>query len=135
MNSSLASTIQAANEAIIAKGNLELLEEFFTPDYVVHLTDRDIDGGPEGIRGFLSMLLDAFSDLEVEVEVLVEAKDRVAWQRTMRGTHRGAFMGFPASGRQIVWRDMITSRFRNGRIAEDWSITDLAERLLRARKV
>jgi len=29
---------------------------------------------------------------------------------------------------------MATSRFRNGLIAEDWVITDLAERLLLARK-
>jgi hypothetical protein len=29
---------------------------------------------------------------------------------------------------------MVTSRFRNGLIAEDWVITDLAERLLLAKK-
>ncbi|MCL4865617.1 MAG: ester cyclase [Gemmatimonadales bacterium] len=43
-------------------------------------------------------------------------------------------MGFPATGRPIVWRDMVTSRFVDGRIVEDWSISDLAERLLLARK-
>jgi hypothetical protein len=43
-------------------------------------------------------------------------------------------MGFPATGRPIVWRDMVTSRFQDGRIAEDWVLTDLAERLLLARK-
>jgi hypothetical protein len=31
-------------------------------------------------------------------------------------------------------RDMVTSRFRDDLIAEDWLITDLAERLLLARK-
>ena len=76
----------------------------------------------------------AFSELQVEVEVLVKAKDRVAWQRTVRATHKGNFKGFPATGRPIVWRDMVTSRFRDGLIAEDWVITDLAERLLLARK-
>ena len=76
----------------------------------------------------------AFSDLQVEVEVLVKAKDRVAWQRTVRATHKGNFKGFPATGHPIVWRDVVTSRFRDGLIAEDWVITDLAERLLLARK-
>ncbi len=76
----------------------------------------------------------AFADLQVEVEMLVEGKDRVAWQRTLRGTHQGDFMGFPASGHQILWRDTVTSRFRDGLIAEDWVITDLAERVLLARK-
>ncbi len=41
-------------------------------------------------------------------------------QRTLRGTHQGDFMGFPACGRLIVWRDMVTSQFRDGLIAEDW---------------
>ncbi|HKB16995.1 MAG TPA: ester cyclase, partial [Planctomycetota bacterium] len=83
---------------------------------------------------FLGGLRRGFPDLQVEVEILVEGKDRVAWQRTVRGTQRGAYKGFPASGRRIVWRDMVTSRFRDGRIAEDWVITDLAERLLLLRK-
>jgi predicted ester cyclase len=43
-------------------------------------------------------------------------------------------MGFPATGRRVVWRDMIVSRFVDGVIAEDWVVTDLAERLLLARK-
>lgn len=75
-----------------------------------------------------------FPDLQVEVEILVEGTDRVAWQRTLRGTHQDCFKGFPATGRPIVRRDMVTSRFRDGLIAEDWLNTDLAERLLLARK-
>ncbi len=67
-------------------------------------------------------------------KILVEGKDRVAWQRTLRGAQQGAFKGFPASGREIMWRDMVTSRFRDGLIAEEWVVTDLAERLLLARK-
>lgn len=134
MTTTLASRIQAANAELLANGNLDAVEEFFTPDYVAHLTERDLKGGPGAIRGFGAMLHSAFPDLEVEVEILVEADDRVAWQRTLTGTHGGDFMGFPASGRRIVWRDMVTSRFRDGLIAEDWSISDLAEQLLRARK-
>jgi predicted ester cyclase len=70
----------------------------------------------------------------VEDEILAQGKDRVAWQRTVRATHQGNFKGFAATGRRITWRDMVTSRFRDGLIAEDWVMTDLAERLLLARK-
>ena len=48
----------------------------------------------------------------VEVKILDEGTDRVAWQRTLWGTHQGDFNGFPATSRPIVWRDMVTSRFR-----------------------
>ena len=134
MDRSLASRIQAANSALIAGGKLDAIGEFFTPDYVAHLTEQDMAGGHGAIRRFLGMLQRGFPDLQVEVEILLEGKDRVAWQRTLRGTHQGDYMGFPATGRQLVWRDMFTSRFRDGLIAEDWVVTDLAERLLLARK-
>jgi predicted ester cyclase len=133
MDRSLASNIRRANSTLITNGDREAVGQFFTPDYVAHLTDRDMEGGYGWIPGFIEMLQRAFPDLQIEVEILLEGKDRVAWQRKLRGTHQGDFMGFPACGRQIVWRDMITSRFRDGLIAEEWVITDLAERLLLAR--
>jgi len=134
MDRSPASRIREANSEIIGNGNLDAIGEFFSPDYVAHLTEQDLTGGHVAIRNFLGTLKGAFPDLRIEVEILVEGGDRVAWQRTLRGTHRGDFMGFPASGREIIWRDMVTSRFHDGLIAEDWVITDLAERLLLARK-
>jgi steroid delta-isomerase-like uncharacterized protein len=134
MNQSLASKIQAANTELIINGNLDAIGEFFMPDYVAHLTDQDMTGGHDAIRKFLDTYRRAFAEIQVEVEILVEAGDRVAWQRTLRATHQGNFKGFPATGRPIVWRDMVTSRFRDGLIAEDWVMTDLAERLLLARK-
>ena len=71
---------------------------------------------------------------QVDVDILLEGDERVAWQRTLRATHKGKFKSFPASGLQIVWRDMVTSQFRDGLIAEEWVITDLAEQLLLSRK-
>ncbi len=134
MGRSLASRIDAANLALFVNGNLDAISEFFTPDYACRMTDEVFTGGHDLIRKILGMYRRAFSDFRVEVEILVKTKDRVAWQRTLRATHRGNFKGFPATGRPIAWRDMITSRFRDRLIAEDWFITDLAERLLSARK-
>jgi len=134
MSGALASTIRAANSTLIAHNNLDAVAEFFTPDYSVHLTDQHITLEPDGVRRILRTYRRAFADIRLKVEILVTAKDWVAWQRTFRATHKGDFKGFPATSRPIVWRDMVTSRFHDGLIAEEWLITDLAERLLRARK-
>ena len=133
MKQSPASKIETANRALIAEGKVDAVNAFFTADYVAHGTDRRIEGHG-AIRKFVRELQQGFPDLQVEVEILVKAKDRVAWQRTLRGSHRGNFRGFPPTGRRVVWRDMVTSRFRDGRIAEDWVITDVVERLLRSKK-
>ena len=48
----------------------------------------------------------------------------MAWRCTFRGTHRGEFMGFPATGRQIRMSLMLISRIAEGKIAEEWEIWD-----------
>jgi len=134
MSRAQVSQIEAANSALIVNGDLGAIGEFFSPDYVAHLTDQTMTGGHDVVRKFVSAYRRVFCDTQIEVEILVKAKNRVAWQRTLRATHKGNFKGFPATGRPIVWRDMVTSRFHDGLIAEDWVITDLAERLLLSRK-
>ncbi|MFT5144406.1 MAG: putative ester cyclase [Rhodothermales bacterium] len=104
MGQSPANKIQAAHTVLFANGNLDAIGEFFAADYVAHVTDRDMYGGHDFLRKYLGMLHSAFPDLEVEVEILLEGEDRIPWQRTLKGTHEGAFKGFPARGRQLVWR-------------------------------
>ena len=133
MSQSMASKIEDANRALLVEGKTDAVNEFFTADYVAHGTDQKIEGHG-AIRKFVRELKNGFPDLEVEVEILMKTKDLVAWQRRLQGSHRGKFRGFPATGRRVVWRDMVVSRFRDGRIAEDWVITDVVERLLRSRK-
>lgn len=134
MSRELASTIEAASSALLVEGDAEAIGEFFTRDYIVHLTDQDATGGHEAIRKVLGLHRRAFTNVKVVVEILVATKNRVAWQRTTRATHTGSFKGFPGTGHAIVWREMVISQFRDGLIEEEWFVTDLAERLLLGRK-
>lgn len=134
MSESLAERVVSANEVLIVRGDLESVGEFFASDYVVHLTDEDLAGGHALVRRTIGSLRRAFSDISVSVDLLLDADERVAWQRTLSGTHSGSYAGFPATGHPLMWRDMVVSRFRHGQIVEEWLVSDLAERLLRARK-
>ena len=121
--------IQRANEELLNKGNLELAEEIFAPTYVGHGAEGDFEGGPDAIKAFVTSIRTAFPDLKVEVEILATEGNKVAWLRTSRGTHQGEFLGVPASGRLIEWQDMIVTRYEEGKIAEEWGVSDLAGRL------
>lgn len=134
MKMSLAQKIKEANAALIAKGDMDQIGDFFAKDYAVHLTGHDMNGGHRIVQEFVNLLRKSFPDIQVDVEILLEGEERIAWQRTLWATHKGAFKSFPASGLQIVWRDMVTSQFRDGLIAEEWVVTDLAEQLLLSRK-
>ena len=108
----------------VNEGNLDAVHEFFLPTYVNHGSEGDYTG-PEVIVGFVGALREAFPDIQVEIEVLVTEGNKVAWLRTHRGTHQGDFMGIPASGREIVWQDIIVTRYDDGMIAEEWGVTEL----------
>ena len=134
METSLASSIEAANSTLVAGGKLEAVGEFFTPDYVAHTTGQDASLGHDGVRSVLGLYRRAFPDLRVEVEILVERGAGLPGNARSAGPTRATSRVSPPSGRPIVWRDMATSRFRDGLIAEEWVVTDLAERLLLSRK-
>ena len=126
--------LEAAVEAVICKGDVAAIPEYFTSDYVVHLTEEDLKGGHATLRKVLGVYQRSFPDMQVSIDVLVVDEDQVAWQRMLRATHEASFKGFPATGNPIVWREMVVSRLQDGLIAEEWVISDLAERLLLARK-
>lgn len=134
MNKTQSQLIEEANKTLISDGDLDAIASFFTPDYTAHITGRDFKGGHKVVRDTLGQLQKSFPDIQADVEILVEGEDKVAWQRTLRATHERDFKGFPASGHKIVWRDMVTTRFHEGLIAEEWVISDLAEQLLLSRK-
>jgi steroid delta-isomerase-like uncharacterized protein len=123
------SQIREANEVLLNQGNVEMVSELFAATYVAHVTGDDMTG-PEGIAEFVTALREAFPDLQVGIEVLATEGDRVAWLRTSRGTHEGDFMGVPASGRQLVWQDIVVTRYEDGMIAEEWGESGLPGILL-----
>ncbi|PHM70303.1 ester cyclase [Xenorhabdus sp. KJ12.1] len=134
MSKSLSSIVQAAANSLFERGEIQSIGEFFSSDYVVHLTSQDYSGGHNVIQAAINQVREAFPEPQVEVEILLEGSDRVAWQRTLRGVQKGAYKGFPACNRQIVWREMAVSRFEDKLIVEEWVSTDLAEQLLSSRK-
>ena len=114
---------------LLNQGNVDMVPELFAATYVAHVTGEDMRGR-EAITEFLTVLREAFPDLQVEIEVLATEGDRVVWLRTSRGTHEGSFMGVPASGRQLVWQDIVVTRYEDGVIAEEWGESGLAGLLL-----
>lgn len=126
--------IEAANASLIVNGDLDAVSDYFATDYIAHFTGHDFSDGYDVVKKIVQTYHRAFSEIEVEVTILVESKNRIAWQRTLRAKHTGPFKGFPATNRPIMWRDMIATEFRDGLIAEEWVVTDLAEKLLLGRK-
>ncbi len=122
--------VRFANDEILGKGNLGVVDEIFATDYVVHAGGKDYKG-PEFVRRFAKLLRSAIPDLRVvEVALLIQAGDTIVWQRTLSGTHEAEMMGIPPSGQKVNWNDMVVTRFAGEKIAEEWTVSDLAGQLL-----
>lgn len=77
-------------------------------------------------------VLDAFPDIQVEVEDTAADGDHVVVCWRARGTHRGDGLGIPATGRSVDFRRMTWLTFKNGVIVEgrgSWNLGRLLESL------
>lgn len=108
----------------INSGNLEKLKGLVSQDVKDHDPAPNQGPGPQGYIDFFTMMRNAFPDMKVEVESLVAAEDKVAFAYTLTGTHKGDFMGVPATNNKIKARGMQISRFRDGKLVERWGSSD-----------
>jgi steroid delta-isomerase-like uncharacterized protein len=105
-----------------ARGNFAALDAILTPDFVLHSPD-DVRGAA-GLAGMVESYRSALPDLELTIDHQFAAGDYVASRFTIRGTHDGDLMGVPASGRPVEFTGITISRCQDGRIAEEWELTD-----------
>jgi len=58
--------------------------------------------GHDAIRGFYADLFQGFPDFSLDVRRKHEAKDSVIVEGILGGTHRGTWMGMPATGKTVA---------------------------------
>ncbi len=86
----------------------------------------DIDGVDE-LQEVLDAWLDAFPDLEHEVEGMLAEGDWVATRFTIRGTHEGVFGGIDPTGERIEIPGMAMELVEDGEIVERHLVEDLLD--------
>ena len=108
-------------EEVLNKGDLSILDEVFSPNYFDHGAPPDAPRGVEGFKQFFAMVSGVFPDVQVTVEDMVAAEGKVATRLTIRGTQKGSFMGFPATGKYVSWTGIDVMHLSAGKITERWS--------------
>jgi steroid delta-isomerase-like uncharacterized protein len=80
--------------------------------------------GPEAIKEHVVGWVASFPDLHFCIEQMLSEDGRVATQLLMQGTHQGAWLGIPASGKRIEIRMFTIHRVVQGKIVEDWVLVE-----------
>jgi predicted ester cyclase len=104
-----------------SKGNFAALHEIVAPDYVLHPNDvRGVEGLTEMVEEYRS----AIAGLTVTIDHQFTDGDFVASRYTIRGTHGGDLMGAAPTGNAVAFSGITVSRCRDGKIVEEWELTD-----------
>lgn len=118
--------VHRMNEEVWNKGNLEILDELFSQDFVRHfLPNGSETRGLDQFRDHVSNHRKAFPDWAEDIKLVVAEGNLVATQFTSTGTNDGNFLGNPPTGKQIHINEMSIYRIVDGKIVEQWLIPDL----------
>jgi len=112
--------------AFINSASEKLANELVSPDAVFHVPGRPEPlVGPGGYLMIVGMMRGGFPDIQWTLEETISEGDRIAARFTMRGTHRGDFMGVPPTGIKIVAAALNIYHLSNGRIVREYGQPDL----------
>jgi steroid delta-isomerase-like uncharacterized protein len=112
-------------EEIWNQGRLEVCDELIAPDYVNHSAPLPgLPPGPGGLQQIVAAVRRAFPDLRYTIEDLVLGGEKAALRTTMRGTHRGEFLGLAPTGRQVAVQELQIEHLRDGQIVAHWHLID-----------
>ena len=111
-------------EQVITQGEIESAAQFVWEDVVEQVPLPGQGPGLEGLKDTLRTMRSAFPDLDFAVQEQIAEGDKVASRFEWTGTHKGEFLGVPATGRQVrVW-GMVIDRLEEGRIKDTRIIMD-----------
>jgi predicted ester cyclase len=81
--------------------------------------------GPEGAKKSVEFYRQAFPDMHLFIQDVIAEQDIVLTRLAMNGTHQGAFMGLPATGRDVEMEACTIFRFGDGQIVQRWVEADI----------
>src|SRR5215475_13100516 len=106
------------------QGKISVFDDVVAENVVDHFPPPGFPAGREGYKMFVPALRSSFPDLQYAIDLEIADGEKVVHRVTVRGTHKGDFMGIPATDKQIMWTETHILRFENGKVVEHWGNAD-----------
>jgi steroid delta-isomerase-like uncharacterized protein len=115
------------------KGRLEVVDELMSPGCRFHdPVFPSLTSGAANYKQHMQTCRSGFPDLKFTIEDTIAEHNEVVQHWTARGTHRGAFLGMPATNKSATVSGTSIVRMEKGKIVEqwsDWNLLSLMEQL------
>ncbi len=118
--------IRQLYEEVWNKRRLELVDEIFSPSHALH--DPNATGsavGPQAYRRLVTRFITAFPDLRFIIGDFFGENERLAVAWTISGTHKGEFMGIPATNKKVSVDGITIIHTVNARIMDSYVSWDV----------
>ncbi len=110
----LAVRARGALERVCSGKDLDPADRYYATTFVDHVNDLEFRG-LEGTRQSVDLYKAVLDDMEVKVEEQIVEGNRVTSRFVVTGR---------SGHRRVRFNGITISRFENGKIVEDWSVTD-----------
>jgi predicted ester cyclase len=117
-------------EEVVNTGRVAKIGSFVSPDYVELHENVRHEVGLEGAKEHILGVRQTYPDLHLVVEHQIAEGDWVVTRVTMRGTHRGEWLGMEPTGKAVEMTGVNVDRVVGGRIVEHGGAANLLEPLL-----
>lgn len=117
-------TVRRFIEEVLNQGKIDTAGQFFWEDMVEQVPLPGQGPGLEGLKDVLRGLRAAFPDMHWTVHEQIAEGDKVLSRFEWTGTHRGTFLGIPATGRSVTVWGMVIDRFEGRKIKDTRIIMD-----------
>src|SRR5579871_5388166 len=118
------SVIMTFIEEVINRGRLEKADDLVLEGFVELDPLPGQAQGRQGLKDVIGQIRSAFPDIDWVVDEMVAEGDKVFSRFTWTGTHRGTFLGIPATGRRITVKGMVIDRLESGKMADSRILMD-----------
>ena len=100
-------------------------------DGVVESPSTGTHHGRSEIAQSYALWVDAFPDIELALEDVIAEGNQAVLVLRLSGTHRGPFLGLPATGKRIEFRAVFLQRLDGKQIAHERRIYDFSGLLIK----
>ena len=112
-------------DEVITQGNIDAAGQFAWEDVVEQVPLPGQGPGLEGLKDILRAMRAGFPDIVFAIQEQISEGNKVASRFEWTGTHKGEFLGIPATGRQVAVWGFVLDRLEQGRIKETRILMDI----------
>ncbi|MBL8012897.1 MAG: ester cyclase [Candidatus Omnitrophica bacterium] len=110
---------------VINRRNLDAIDAIVDENFIEHVPFPGQGPGREGLKETIAMMVRSFPDLVWMVDEQIVQDTKVVSRFAWTGTHKGEFLGIPATGKTVCVWGVVIDVVKDGLFKESRIIMDV----------